>query len=655
MSDQSIPESLADAHQHLAAGRLGQAEAVCRDVLKADANQPEAMHLLGIIACMAGRNALAVDLFSRAIFLQPEVADYHNNLGLALARLGRLDEAIGAYRKAIALQPADAAAFNNLAGALKEKGETEKAEATCREALRLKPGYAEAGITLGNILSERGCLDAAVDAYRTAIGERPRFAMAHYNLGIALHQSGRVDEAVASFRTALECQPRYPEALINLCNALKDRGEWHEAIRCLRLALAIRPDYPLAHSNLVYSLHFHPDIGVEEQRREQAQWNRKYAAPLKPYRTIHTRSCEPERRLKVAYVSADLCSHPVGLFLLPLLEAHDARQVQVFCYASGRRPDAVTARLRASAHVWRDVARNSDAALAEIIRCDGIDLLVDLSMHSAGSRLLAFALKPAPIQVSWLAYPGTTGVETIDYCLTDAHICPAGTDEISSHERPLRLPDSWCCYRALLENESVNELPASSAGFVTFGSLNKLSKIHDALLRCWSRILAAVEGSRLLMFCPEGVSRDRVRCVFAESGVRSDRLEFFRFAPPRELAQKYRQIDIALDSFPCNGMTTTCNSLWMGVPVVTLRGSTPVSRAGLSVLTTVGLDGFIADSEQEYERLAVKWAGNGEQLAEVRRTLRERMRASPIMDARRFARNVETAWRQAWREWCCEV
>ena len=356
--------------------------------------------------------------------------------------------------------------------------------------------------------------------------------------------------------------------------------------------------------------------------------------------------------MKVGYVSPDLFSHPVALFLLPLLQAHDPAQVEAFCYSSVQRPDAVTAELRSVAHMWRDVSRWSDADFAEAIRRDGIDILVDLSMHSAGNRLLAFAAKPAPIQISWLAYPGSTGLETIDYCLTDSHITPPCETPFPSHERPIRLHDAWCCYQPFDQRAEAGDLPAWRNGFPTFGSLNKLSKIHDGVLRCWSRLLLAAEGSRLLMHAPEGQSRDRIRGIFAESGVRGDRLAFFNYAPQAEYVRLFRRMDLALDPFPCNGMTTTCDALWMGVPVVTLSGTTPVSRAGRSLLTTVGLTEFIAESEADYVRCAAECVGDLPRLAALRDTLRERMKASPLMDAPRFARNVEAAFRRVWREWC---
>ncbi len=607
--------------------------------------------MLGLIACQVGKEPLAVSLMNRAIMLRPDAADYYNNLGIALSRLRRLDEAIAAYRKALALRPDCAQTHSNLGCALKDYGQFAAAAASCREAIRLAPDYPEAHSNLGNALSEQGDLDASIEAYLTAIRLSPHFASAHYNLANVLQQQGRLDEAIASYRKAMELTANYVEAYNNLSNALKNRGELEEAIELLREAVALRPGEALVHSNLIHSLHFQTGCGASVQRSERARWNRRHAEPLRTFRRAHENPRNPDRRLKIGYVSPDFCGHPVALFLLPLLEAHDAGRFEVFCYSSVRRPDAFTSRLRRSAHVWRDVLACSDSELAEQVRRDGIDILVDLTMHSANSRLLAFALKPAPIQVSWLAYPGSTGMETIDYHLTDAYIEPAGEDEASSYDRPIRLPDSWCCYQPLGKVE-VGELPAIQAEHVTFGSLNKLSKVTDSVLRCWARVLCAASGSRLLMSCPEGYSRLRILGIFEKGGVTADRVEFITYLSRPDYLRVFQRIDVLLDPFPCNGMTIACDSLWMGVPVLTLPGDMPVSRAGLSLLSTVGLAEFVAGTEEDYVQRAARCANDPARLSETRRSLRKRMQESPLMDAARFARNMEHAYRQIWQTWC---
>lgn len=356
--------------------------------------------------------------------------------------------------------------------------------------------------------------------------------------------------------------------------------------------------------------------------------------------------------MKIGYVSTDFRDHSVSFFIAPLLEAHAREEVEIYCYSGLRKPDTITERLRKSGSVWRDVPTLSDEELAAQIRADGIDILVDLTMHSANHRLLTFARKPAPVQVSWLAYPGTTGLETIDYRLTDASMEPLSYQDHLPGGRPVHLPDSWCCYEPLGEFPEPGELPALQAGHVTFGSLNNFCKINEAVQECWARLLQAVPGSRLLIYCPEGDGRRDLLHFFDIHGAGMERVEFVAHCPREEHMRLYRRIDICLDPFPCNGMTTTCHALWMGSPVVTLPGSAPVSRAALSLLSTVRLPECVAKSEADYIRVAMDFATDLPRLAEFRATARPRMRASPLMDAPRFARAIERAYRAMWREWC---
>ena len=288
-----------------------------------------------------------------------------------------------------------------------------------------------------------------------------------------------------------------------------------------------------------------------------------------------------------------------------------------------------------------------------MIREDRVDILVDLTMHTADNRLPVFARQPAPVQVTWLAYPGSTGLHSIGYRLTDAHMDPPGKDSVWPAEEPVRLPDCWCCYNPVGDSPEINASPAWSAGGVTFGSLNNFAKVNEGVLALWARVLEELKGSRLLMLCPEGRTRERVRAFFAARGIGApERLGNLGVQPRWEYLRLYERIDIGLDPFPCNGMTTTCDALWMGAPVLTLPGAMPISRAGLSLLSTIGLEELAASSEDDYVRKAVELAGDLPRLAELRATLRARMLASPLMDAPRFARNMEAAYQSMWQRWC---
>ena len=491
-------------------------------------------------------------------------------------------------------------------------------------------------------------------AYHQALQLKPDYLEAHNNLGTVLKNRGRYDEAITAYHQALQLQPDSAGVHSNLGNVLKDRGRLDEAITAHRRALELSPERAEAHSNLIYTLQFHPGLEEETIAEEQRRWNRQFSDPLKDFLLPHTNDRDPERRLRIGYVSPDFRDHAVAFFLVPLLEAHDHQQFEIYGYSSVSRLDAMTARLRPCTDVWREVRYLSDTQLAESIRRDGIDILVDLALHTAGNRLPAFARKPAPVQVSWLGYAGSTGVEAIGYRLSDARIEPVGSEESSSSERVVRLPDAWCCYAPIAEFPPVGALPAADGRDVTFGSLNQFAKTNEALLACWAGLLRAVPNARLLMICLAGQAQEHTRNFLEAQGVAPDHIELVAPGPWADYIRLCERIDVALDTYPCNGMTTTCHALWMGIPTVTRAGQSAVSRASLSLLHTLGLPELVAQSEEEYVRIAVELAGDLKRLGELRATLRARMAASPLMDAPRFARNIEAAYRQMWQAWCAE-
>ncbi len=670
------------------AGHVGRSDLAAELLRRAIALHPSVLEyrnsLAGVLEA-AGRCEEAVVIYRSAIGLHPGSAPLRSNLGGTLVTLGELTAAAAEFRAALTLDSNLPEAYYNLAHVLNELGEMEAAITECRHALRLRPDFAEAFNLLGNSLLEldrnqqaidafhaalkhrpewgvaynnlgnafnsAGDRESALGAYRKAVEVNPSLAQARYNLATALMFQGSTEEAVSEFRASLLLQPNDPKTHSNLGNALKDQGKLDEAIECYRHSMRLSPSGAAFHSNLVHTLHFHPGYSGRAIREEQERWNLQHATPLAAERRPHKNKPDLERRLKVGYVSPDFCGHSIAFFIAPLLAAHDRAQVEVYCYSSVQHPDVITERLRGLSDVWCDARLLSDEQLSQRIREDGIDLLVDLTMHTANNRLLVFARKPAPCQISWLAYPGSTGLETMDYRLTDALMEPADIAE-ASPERPMRLPDSWCCHQPIDDQEEVGSLPAAKQGYVTFGSLHNFAKVNEAVLRCWSRVMAATPNSRLLLYCPAGETRKRVAKLFDAAGVAADRLEFAGRGPWAHYAALHRRIDIGLDTYPCNGMTITCHNLWFGIPVITLPGNTPVSRAGLSLLSTVGLTELVASSEEDYVRIAVDLANDLSKLIELRATLRARLQASPLMDAPRFARNVETAYRTIWREWC---
>ncbi|MGA2442601.1 MAG: hypothetical protein ABSH08_16730, partial [Tepidisphaeraceae bacterium] len=408
----------------------------------------------------------------------------------------------------------------------------------------------------------------------------------------------------------------------------------------------------VAHSNLIYTLHFHPGYDARMIHEELRRWNQQHAEPLKKFIQPHTNNRDPDRRLRIGYLSPDFREHVVGQNLLPMLRQHDHGQVEIFCYANVLRPDARTDELRRHADVWRSIAGLSDSQAADLIRQDWIDILVDLALHTASNRLMLFAHKPAPVQATFAGYPGSTGLDTIDYRLTDPYLDPPGLNDQFYSETSIRLPDSFWCYDPLVTELSVNSLPAQTDGHVTFGCLNKFCKVNEQVLRLWAQILKTVDRSRLMMLCPEGSHRQPLLDMLQREGINPDRVELIAHRPRLQYLELYHRIDVGLDTFPYNGHTTSLDSFWMGVPVITLVGQPVVGRAGLSQLTNLGLTELIAQTPEQYVRIAAELAGDLPRMAELRRTLRPRMQASPLMDAPRFARNIEAAYRQMWRNWC---
>jgi predicted O-linked N-acetylglucosamine transferase (SPINDLY family) len=572
--------------------------------------------------------------------------------GVSHHQAGRLVEAERFYRQVLALQPDHAEALHLLGMLAAQAGRLDVAVELIRRAIRIRPDFVNAHYNLGLALQDKGQLGEAVTSYRQAIQLQPDYAEAHSNLGIALTHMGQVEEAIASFRRAIRIKPGFAEAHYNLGNALRGEGQLDEAIACYRQAIRLRPELVEAHSNLVNTFLYHPGYDARMIHEEVRRWNQQHAEPLKKFIQPHHNNRDPERCLRIGYVSADFFDHASAFFLLPLFRHHDRRQVEVFCYSHQAHTDQVTQQMKDRVQHWRTTVGQPDAKIAAQIRQDQIDVLIDLKLHSGGNSLLMFAHKPAPVQATWLGYPGTTGLDTMDYRLTDPYLDPPGLDDAFYSERSIRLPDTFWCYDPLTDEPKVNTPPCLEKGFVTFGCLNNFCKINDAVLALWARVLKAVSHSRLLLLAPEGSSRQRVLDRLGPEGIGPERVEFVARQSRSEYRKTYHRIDIGLDSFPCNGHTTSLDSFWMGVPVVTLAGKTVFGRAGLSQLTNLGLPELIARTPQQYVQIAADLANDLPRLAELRRTLRAWMEASPLMDAPRFARNIEAAYRQMWRNWC---
>jgi protein O-GlcNAc transferase len=532
-------------------------------------------------------------------------------------------------------------------------GRLGEAEKIYRQILVEEPGNSDALHLLGVIAHQSGHTVEAADLMARAIGIKGSVASYHNNYGVVLLALGRTDEAVAALGRAISLgSEQSADAYNNLGTALGDLGRWTESIDACRAALRLKPDFALAHGNLLCSMLYHPDVDDAMVYEEALRWDQRHGQPLRGEIRSHGNDRNPDRRLRVGYVSADLCRHPVGRFLLPLLAHLDASKVEVFCYSDVKKDDEITEKLRGAAHHWRSVAGFSDLRSADLVREDRIDILVDLALHSAGNRMLAFARKPAPVQVTWLGFVSTTGLSAIDYRITDPYLDPPGENDGVYSEKSIRLANCFWCFSPAETRPDVGGLPAIKRGQVTFGCFNNFAKVSSVALDTWGKILSLVANSRLKIYSGAESHRAMMSAHFAKSGIDAKRIEFVGKQSMDDYLRGYQEIDIALDPLPLCGATTTCDALWMGVPTVTMRGRTASGRSGVSILSNVGLLGWIARDPQEYVSIAVGMAGDLPALAEVRSQLRGRMQASPLMDGGRFAVDMESAYRSMWRNWC---
>ncbi len=649
--------NLAEAHNNLGnvckeQGKLAEAVACYQQAVQLRPHFVHAHYNLGLVLREQKDYAAAVAAFEQVLRLQPQNVRAHVDLGNTHQCQNNWAAAVESYQQALRLQPDDVEAYCNMGSALQRQGKLMEAIASFQEALRRKPDCPEVYNNMGTALSALGRKEEAVASYRQALRLRPDLTVTYYNLGSALSDQAKLEEAGLAFQEALRLQPDHPDVYNNLGNLFKDQGRLDEGIAAYRQALEFAPDSVIAHDNLVFIQHFHPDYSAAALHEEVTRWNDRHAEPLARLRQPHANDRDADRRLRIGYVSADFHVHPVANFLLPLLSNHSRREVEVFCYAEVPTPDYVTERLRACADVWCSTVGVSDEQLAGMVRRDRIDILVDLALHTARNRLLVFARKPAPVQVTWLGYAGTTGLTAIDYRLTDPYLDPPGSGDEHYSEASFRLPETFWCY------DPRNDLPMSPIPPVlrgkpfTFGCLNKICKVNDRLLALWAQIMRALPHARLLLYAPRGWTRDHVSARLEQDGVASTRVDFVDRQLEPDYLQVYNRIDLCLDCWPCNGGTTSLDALWMGVPVVTLVGQTVVGRTGWSVLCNLGLQELAAHTPEEYVALAVRLAGDLPRLQELRATMRPRLRESPLMDGKRFARNIEQAYRQMWRQWC---
>jgi len=686
-SRRNLAQWIRSAHVANTDGDYEKAAGWCRQALRASTDIPEAWYNLGIALRGLGRQSEAVQAVNRARLLTLGSADAQNSIGLQLLALRALPQARECFERAIALAPQHPFAYSNLGKLLQELRLLDEAEAAFGQAIRLGPRLAPLYVNLGGILNARQQHQAAEAACRRAIELDPGYPQAWSNLGAALLGSLRFEAAETACRKALELDPACAEAWSNLSAVLLEQFRLDDAESACRKAMALDPgsahahdvlgrilvqrwDYPMAVrafdaalerdpddlavlSNKIFSLNYMPDSSPGAMIAAARQFDRAAHLGVAPFDSWDC-SAERDRRLRIGMVSGDLRRHPVGYFLKGPLAKIDQTHFELFAYSNQPHGDDLTAELRQHFLGWSEVAGTSDRDLARQIHGDRIDILIDLSGHTRHNRLSIFAWKPAPLQVTWLGYFATTGLQEIDWKIGDPWVTPP-EEETHFTEKVWRLPHSCYCFSPPQDAPAVSALPARQNGHVTFGSFSNLAKVNDDVIEVWSRILNEAPESRLLIKAkqlarPE--ARTRLAARFERLGVEPGRLLLEGSVAYAEYLATYARVDIALDPFPYPGGTTTAEGLWMGVPVVTLRGDRFISHQGESLLNAGGLADWVAGTRDDYVRIALRFAADQHGLARLREGLRAQVAESPLFDAQRFARSLEAGWRGMWTRWC---
>lgn len=670
-------------------GQLAEAGKIYRAILAKEPDNPDVLHLLGVIAMRDQNFDTALESVNRAITINPKAPSFWVSLGkvhehrgefpqaLAAYRqaaelqsshidawffsgnlqknLGHTEEAIASYQQVLTLNPNHAATFNNLGNIYRDSGRFTEALACYLKGQQADPSLAELHVNMGNTYKDMNKPEEAVACYAKAIQVQPNSPDPYNNIGYILQRQGKLSAAVPYLMNALELQPNLAEVHHNLGNGFKDMGQFDRAIAHYRKALALKPRFPSAHANILFAMNYDENAEQATMYAEALQWWEQQAAHLANQFTHHN-SPQPARKIRLGYVSPDFCLHSVSFFFLPLLQAHDTSNFEIFCYSDVKMPDEMTTKLQTLADHWRSIAGMPDEAVARQIHSDGIDILVDLAGHTAENRLLVFARKPAPVQVSWLGYPNTTGVRTIDYRITDAIADPEGSADALYTEKLVRLAHCFLCYSPPDTTPPISTLPATTNRRITFGSFNNITKTTEQVVEIWSAILGQVPDSRLVLkstIFADPDCKNRYLGMFAKHGVPPERIDLKeRTASTEDHLNLYNEIDIALDPFPYNGTTTTCEALWMGAPVIALRGNRHSARVSASILTHCQLTHLLAETREEYVTKAVALAQDLEALTKFRQNARNLMQGATLCNPKIFARDMESALRTMWTAWC---
>ncbi|QOX80343.1 tetratricopeptide repeat protein [Trichlorobacter lovleyi] len=641
--------------------KYAEATSICRQVLQDCPENIEAVFLMATIYYNQKQYHESAALFRNAQDLAPQIGFLSMNRALALQEAGAEEEALEAFNQALQLDGASAGIYYNRGTLFFRLQRLDEARDDLEHALAVDPEHVGAWINLSAVCLAQDDAVGALHSCHHALRHAPGNSALTANLATAYSKLFRFEESFGCYERLVQliepCEKA--EVLGRMANCLSDLWKVDEAIACFDHAIEISTDMhqksALASTRL-FVLHYSPQWSSSAIAAEHRRWGITYFG-VSPQRTF-SNSREPDRPMRVAYLSPDLRIHAVVFFLQPVLAAHDPSQVSIYLYSDVKKPDAVTRQLKDQHAVqWRDCSGLDDDAVVQQLHDDQIDLLVDLAGHTAGNRLPLFARRSAPVQISWIGYPNSTGLQQMDYRISDGWADPPGLTEQLHTEALLRMPDSFLCYRPGMDFPEPAAPPCQQNGYITFGSFSNFLKVTPAMLELWAHILAAVPGSRLV-FRARGLTESRFQTtiapIFLHHGVDPERITVLGHA--RSVVENlldYGKIDIALDTFPYHGTTTTCEALCMGVPVITLAGDAHVSRVGVSLLNSVGMPELIAETPEQYQRLAVGLAGDSSRLLALRSGLRELLLASPLTDNVRFARHLEQIYRQVWQRWCC--
>ena len=611
-------------------------------------NSSVLFNILGAFYSEQNKLEEAIANYKKAIKIKSTYAQVHNNLGIALHKLNKLDEAIKSYKVAISLNDSFAEAYNNLGSAMREVNNLPEALEYLKKATKVKPNYFEAFNNLGGAYQESGNNKEALNNFKKAIEIRPNYPEAYNGLGLSFESLAMYEESLSSYEKAIKLNPSYEKPYNNIANLLGHLGKYDEATLNYHKAIKIKPDYAKAYSNLLFNLNyktnFSPNIYLYEAK--------KFRANCKPKKKLFFKYQYDKnpKKLKVGLVSADFGNHPGGYFTLSTLKELKNKKFEFVAYATTNRKDEFSDHFKPLFSKWNLIEKKKDEEIVEDIFKEGIHILIDLQGHSSKNKLPIFMHKAAPIQVSWLAQ-GSTGINEIDYFIGSSHITPA-KEENHYVEKIWRLPEISQCFTPPFFDVQINKLPALENNFFTFGSINKLTKVSDDTVNLWSSILKSIPNSKLLLKNKDFENnniRENTYLRFSKHNINKDRLILEGEAPTRsELLETYNKIDIALDTFPFQGNTTTCEAAWMGVPVLTLKGDRYLFHFGESINSNLGMQNWIARDYEEYISKAIRFSSDLKELKKIRSTLRETALKSPVFNAVKFANNFS---KMLWEMW----